>query len=98
MIDRIERIFASNRAAGKGTLMPFVTGGFPSLEVTEQVIPELERAGASIIEIGIPFSDPIADGPVIAASMHSALLKGSTPASVLAAVARARRETMPAWS
>jgi len=55
-----------------------------------KAIPALANAGATFIEIGIPFSDPIADGPVIAAAMHTALQRGSTPTSVLAEVAEAR--------
>lgn len=75
---RISAILAAHRPA----LIPFVTGGFPSLQVTREVLPALERAGASIIEIGFPFTDPIADGPVIAESMHHALLKGVTPRAI----------------
>src|SRR5690606_33069527 len=57
-------------------LMPFITAGYPDLETSLALLPRLERAGASIVEIGIPFSDPIADGPVIASSMHEALERG----------------------
>lgn len=77
--NRIDAIFEEERAAGNALLMPFVTGGFPSLEATRAVLPALRQAGAKIVEIGFPFSDPIADGPVIAASMHDALLQGTTP-------------------
>lgn len=70
--------------------MPFITAGFPSLDVTAEAIPALEAAGASVVELGIPFSDPIADGPVIAASMHEALLSGVTPSSVLEVVRQVR--------
>jgi tryptophan synthase alpha chain len=73
--------------------MPFLTGGFPSLEATRRVIPALEAAGASIVEIGFPFSDPIADGPVIAASMHRALQQGVTPADLLELISEARSQT-----
>ena len=71
--------------------MPFVCGGHPSPASFERVLPALERAGASIVEIGFPFSDPIADGPVIAAAMHEVLQMGTTPASVIEGVARARK-------
>lgn len=70
--------------------MPFVTAGFPSLAVTREVLPGLQRAGAAIIEVGIPFSDPIADGPVIAQSMHHALQKGVTPRGVFDVVREVR--------
>lgn len=72
--------------------MPFVCGGHPSTDTTAKVIPALAKAGASIIEVGIPFSDPIADGPVIAAAMHEALSSGVTVKSVLESVAKARTD------
>jgi tryptophan synthase alpha chain len=77
--NRVDAIFEEERTAGNALLMPFITGGFPSLEATRAVLPALRQAGARIVEIGFPFSDPIADGPVIAASMHDALLQGTTP-------------------
>jgi tryptophan synthase alpha chain len=86
---RIASIFASRRPA----LMPFITGGFPSLEATRRLLPALEQAGASIIEIGFPFSDPIADGPVIAQSMHRALQAGVTPRHIFDLVAELRPRT-----
>ena len=73
--------------------MPFVTAGFPSMQATEDVIPVLESAGASIVEVGFPFSDPIADGPVIAQSMARALAAGVTPRDIFAAVRRIRSLT-----
>lgn len=88
-MNRIEQIFAAN----KPVLIPFITGGFPSLDVTRDVIPALERAGASIIEIGFPFTDPIADGPVIAESMHEALQKGVTPGAIFDVVREVRSKS-----
>lgn len=73
---RIDRIFADLRAAGRTGLMPFITGGFPSLDATPALLAEMARSEASVVEVGLPFSDPIADGPVIAASMHEALERG----------------------
>ena len=73
--------------------MPFITGGYPSLEITQQVIPALEQAGASICEIGFPYSDPIADGPVIASSMHEALKAGVTPRKIFESVKSIRAAT-----
>jgi tryptophan synthase alpha chain len=92
-MSRIANIFGTLRATGAKGLMPFVCGGYPGPGVLPRVVAELNRAGASIVEIGFPFSDPIADGPVIAAAMHEALLKGATPESVFAEV-RAGRETV----
>ena len=83
--NRVDAIFEEERAAGNALLMPFITGGFPSLEATRAVLPALRQAGARIVEIGFPFSDPIADGPVIAASMHDALLRGTTPDDIFQA-------------
>jgi tryptophan synthase alpha chain len=89
---RIDTIFATLRREGRTALMPFVTAGDPSLEVTGRLLTSLPAAGASIIELGIPFSDPIADGPVIAASMHRALEAGVTPRRVFEMVRNRRDE------
>ncbi len=89
-MSRIDTIFRELRASGRTALMPFVCGGYPSAGAVCASLLELERAGASVVEIGIPFSDPIADGPVIAAAMHEAIGAGCTPASVAAEVRQAR--------
>ena len=75
-MNRIDRIFSDLRDAGRGGLMPFLTAGDPDLDTTAALLPAVQRAGASIVEIGIPFSDPIADGPVIQESMTHALERG----------------------
>lgn len=93
MSSRIQRIFGDLKRDGRAGLMPFVTGGFPSLQATAEVLPALEQAGANIVEIGIPFSDPIADGPVISASMHEALEAGVTPRMVFQTIAEVRQQT-----
>ncbi len=85
-MSRIPAIIETHRPA----LIPFITGGFPSLRATREALPALEQAGASIIEIGFPFTDPIADGPVIAQSMHHALLRGVTPRAIFDVVRDAR--------
>ncbi len=87
---RIDELFAARAGGGRPLLMPFVTAGHPSLSVTERVLPRLEAAGASVVELGIPFSDPIADGPVIAEAMHEALTAGVRPGDVLELVRRVR--------
>lgn len=89
---RIDTIFESLRSEGRKALMPFVCGGFPVPGATAAVLPALSKAGASIIEVGIPFSDPIADGPVISSAMHEAIAKGATPRSVFAQIAAARHD------
>lgn len=89
-MNRIETTFASRVAAGEKVLAPFVCGGSPAPGVLAQTLPALEAAGAGLVEVGVPFSDPIADGPVIAGAMHRALEAGVTPQSVLDEIAQAR--------
>ena len=74
-------------------LITFITAGDPSLSVTEKLIYALEKAGADIVELGIPFSDPLADGPVIQASHQRALKKGTSLADVFKLVAKVRKKT-----
>jgi tryptophan synthase alpha chain len=92
-MSRIDAIFTAAREEGRTLLMPFVTAGHPSIELTEAALPVIEKAGASIVEIGFPFSDPIADGPTIAASMHDALERGVSPRDVFEMVRRGRAKT-----
>jgi len=92
-MNRITSIFRGLREQHRTGLMPFITAGYPTLDVTLQTIPVLQHAGASIVEIGFPFSDPIADGPVIAASMHEALVAGISPTQIFEGIARVRGET-----
>jgi len=81
-MNRIDRIFEERRAAGRAALMPFITAGYPDLATTAALLPAAQDAGASICEIGVPFSDPIADGPVIQASMTEALRAGVHPQDI----------------
>jgi tryptophan synthase alpha chain len=71
----IDQLFTTLRSQSRKALMPFVTAGDPDLEFTGQIIRELDRVGSSMCEVGIPYSDPIADGPVIQASYTRALEK-----------------------
>lgn len=80
---RIAEMFDRHRVAGTGALMPFIVAGDPRLEDLPVLLQALEAAGADAVEIGIPFSDPIADGPLIAAAMHTALERGTRVESVL---------------
>jgi tryptophan synthase alpha chain len=89
-MSRIDDIFATLRAQNRAALMPFITGGRPSLESLPDMLLALQDAGASIVEIGFPFSDPIADGPVIAASMHEALQHATHPQGIFEQVASVR--------
>jgi tryptophan synthase alpha chain len=72
-MSRIDHLFADLRRQQRKALMPFVTAGDPDLAFTADVIRELDRRGATMCEVGIPYSDPIADGPVIQASYTRAL-------------------------
>ncbi|MCH2162278.1 MAG: tryptophan synthase subunit alpha [Phycisphaerales bacterium] len=83
-------MFEARKTAGAGALMPFITAGYPDSGCTGDLLSALADSGADAVEIGIPFSDPIADGPVIAASMHEALGLGVTPTSALNDIATVR--------
>jgi tryptophan synthase alpha chain len=70
---KLDQLFADLRTKGRKAFMPFVTAGDPDLEFTGEVIRELDRRGSTMCEVGIPYSDPIADGPVVQASYTRAL-------------------------
>jgi tryptophan synthase alpha chain len=82
-VTRIENKFAQLRTEGRKAIIPYVTAGDPSLEVTAELVLALERSGADIIELGVPFSDPIADGPVIQRATDRALRNGVSLRMVL---------------
>jgi len=88
--NRIDALFHDLRDKGGKALITFITAGDPDLDATRDLILEMERNGADIIELGIPFSDPMADGPTIQASSERALKKGTTPRDVLKTVKEAR--------
>ena len=92
MTNRVDTLFRTLRAQKRCGVIAYVTCGDPDRDTTTRIVQELERAGADAIELGIPFSDPIADGPVIQAASQRALRAGTTIADVYA-VARAVRET-----
>ena len=95
-IARLEAVFAANRAAGRKALAPFVTAGDPDVAATVAVLEAIAKAGASLCELGVPYSDPIADGPVIQASYTRALGKGLTLADMFDAAKQASaRVSMP---
>lgn len=79
----IDKLFADLRAEDRKAFMPFITAGDPDLEFTADVIRELDTRGCSMCEVGIPYSDPIADGPVIQASYTRALDKKIKLAQIL---------------
>ena len=89
----IAAALAAARAAGRPALMPFIPGGYPTVAATAATIPALQAAGATLIEVGFPFSDPIADGPTIQAAFTKVLARKLRVADVLACVAEARRRS-----
>jgi tryptophan synthase alpha chain len=88
MKNRLNELFGSN---SKSLLSVFYTAGFPKLDDTSTIASSLEKAGADLIEIGIPFSDPVADGPTIQQSNKVALENGITVAKILKQVAEIRK-------
>ena len=92
-MSRIGRRFTDLKGSGEGALICFVTAGDPDIGTTQRIVLELERAGADVVELGIPFSDPIADGPSIQAASMRALEHGVNVDAVLGLVRAIRRES-----
>ena len=90
---RISRQFADLRRTGEMGLVAYLTAGDPSLAATEQFVLALAQASADVIELGVPFSDPVADGPVIQRASERALRSGTTLAGVLSLVKSLRTKT-----
>src|ERR1700683_1953730 len=90
---RIGRRFRELAEAGELGLVAYITAGDPSLDATEKIVLAAAEAGADVIELGVPFSDPVADGPTIQRASDRALKSGTTLAGILALVARLRRNT-----
>jgi len=88
---RIRRTFNALRKKNSKALVVYLTAGDPSLAKTEEMIPALDRAGVDILEIGVPFSDPTADGPIIQAAAQRALKGGATLEGILDMIARIRK-------
>jgi tryptophan synthase alpha chain len=93
----IERLLRQKRFAEReGALIPYLMGGDPAPQYTYEIVKALVKGGADIVELGIPFSDPIADGPTIQAASTRALAAGATPLTVLDAIRQIRRDfTVP---
>jgi tryptophan synthase alpha chain len=88
--------FPAARDRGRGALVPYITAGYPSLDATVDIAVALAGAGADILELGVPFSDPVADGPVIQRASEVALSRGATLAGCLDVAARiAERSPIP---
>lgn len=91
-MNRVSQAFRGLQESNQKAIMPFLVAGDPAVDSLPGALKGCERGGASVIEVGIPFSDPIADGPVIAAAMHRALQRGVTPAMVFEQIAGVRAE------
>jgi tryptophan synthase alpha chain len=92
-MNRIERKFALLKDEGEKALIPFVTAGDPDLATTEKLVPAMFASGADLVEIGVPFSDPVAEGPVIQKASKRALDSGTTLVKIFEMVGRLRQQT-----
>lgn len=90
---RIEERFGGLKKEGRKAFVAYLTAGDPDLKTTAELIPALDAAGVDIVEIGVPFSDPTADGPVIQAASQRALTRAATLEKILAMIAGLRRES-----
>lgn len=89
-MNAIDRVFEQIRKEGGTALMPFITMGDPDLDATVDIILQLERSGADLLELGVPYSDPLADGPVIQRAAERALANNVTILDCIETAARAR--------
>jgi tryptophan synthase alpha chain len=89
-LSRIEAAFSKQKAEGKPGFIPFITAGDPDLETTAELLVELADSGATVIELGVPFSDPMADGPVIQRASERALKQGFGLKEIFATTTRVR--------
>jgi len=92
-MNRIDRMFSQLRKRKEAALIPFITTGDPDIATTEALILEMDRQGADLIELGLPFSDPLADGPTIQASSQRALRHNINAKDLLKLVKKVRRKT-----
>ncbi len=93
MMNRIDKAFKGLKKSRRKAFIAFVTAGYPDLKTTEKLVLAFEAAGVSIIELGVPFSDPVADGPVIQAASYEALRRGVSLKKILGCVRRLRART-----
>lgn len=92
-MNRIEETFASLKSAGRKALIPYIMAGDPDLETTAGLVVELDRRGADLVELGVPFSDPIADGPTIQRAALRALDQGTTLRRIVDTVGSIRKRS-----
>ena len=89
----IDRVFKKSAQEKRAVLIPYITAGDPSLSQTERLVFTLEENGADIVELGVPFSDPLADGPAIQRASERSLKKGTTLQKILVVVKKIRRKS-----
>ncbi|MEK6677897.1 MAG: tryptophan synthase subunit alpha [Nitrospirota bacterium] len=92
-MSRIDKVFKKLKENNQKALIPFITAGDPDLDATKRLVIEMEKAGADIIELGVPFSDPIADGPAIQKASYRSLKAGTTLKKIIGLVKELRRTT-----
>src|ERR687884_1585436 len=92
MPSRLSETFARLRAARRTGLVTYTTAGDPDLPRSMEILKALDRAGADVLEVGVPFSDPLADGPVIQRATERALASGATLTGVLDLIAKTRND------
>ncbi|HKP87201.1 MAG TPA: tryptophan synthase subunit alpha [Blastocatellia bacterium] len=92
-MSRIEAKFKDLRREGRKAFIPYITAGDPDLETTARLIVELERSGADVIELGVPFSDPMADGPAIQRAMERALKNRVSVRDCLDVIRQVRKQS-----
>lgn len=92
-MNRIDEKFSALKSQGRTALITFITAGDPDLETTAKILRVLERSGADLVELGVPFSDPMADGPTIQRASERALQKGASLPRILRMVREFRRDS-----
>ncbi|MEK7267420.1 MAG: tryptophan synthase subunit alpha, partial [Nitrospirota bacterium] len=92
-MNRIEKVFKKLKAQNKKAFIPYIMAGDPSIERTKEIVLMFEECGADIVEIGVPFTDPLADGPTIQRAAERALKNGVTLKKVIALVRDLRQKT-----
>ncbi len=93
MIPELQKKLQKLKDSNKKLFIPYITAGYPSISITEKLVLAIEEAGADAIELGIPFSDPLADGSVIQYSSYKALQTGTTLSGIFEMVKRLREQT-----
>ncbi len=94
-MSRIETGFKALKKKRQSALIPFIVAGDPDLKITEALVVKMAENGADMIELGVPFSDPLADGPTIQAASHRALQKGVSPKEIFQMTERLKGKTPP---